>query len=180
VRLANQENWADAIAKARQIPPGRALYAQAQEKINVWQTQINAQENLQEAYRLASSNEADGLLQAITLASQIPIAIDRLVRTEKLTPSPYQGEGWGGVNCPNSNGDCYNYTSVAKAGQEAISKWSEQLLTLAQETADYDLTEAIAIANSIPRNSSVYNSARTYVEIWRKKQSRSPLDFSDL
>ena len=145
MRLANQENWADAIAKARQIPPGRALYAEAQEKINVWQTQINAQDNLQEAYSLASSNEADGLLQAITLASQIP-----------------------------------NYTSVAKASQEAISKWSEQLLTLAQETADYDLSEAIAIANSIPRNSSVYNSARTYVEIWRKKQSRSPLDFSDL
>ena len=72
VRLANQENWSDAIAKAGQIPPGRALYAQAQEKINVWQTQINAQNNLQEAYRLASSNDADDLVQAITLANKIP------------------------------------------------------------------------------------------------------------
>jgi hypothetical protein len=41
------------------------------------------------------------------LISTPDIAIDRLVRTEKLTPSPYHGEGWGGVNCPNSNGDCY-------------------------------------------------------------------------
>jgi len=46
-----------------------------------------------------------------------------LVRTEKLTPSPYQGEGWGGVNCPNSNGDCYICHSAAE--DSAIATDSE-------------------------------------------------------
>lgn len=142
-RLANQENWADAIAIARQIPRGRALYPEAQEKLELWQTEIDAQDTLAQAYRFAATNQVNDLIKAIQLANQIP-----------------------------------NYTSVASASQEAVKQWSEQLLAIAEDTANYDLEQAISIANNIPRNSSVYNSARTYMEIWRKKQSRSPLDFS--
>ncbi|WP_052537538.1 hypothetical protein [Gloeocapsa sp. PCC 73106] len=72
IRLAEQENWTGAIAKAQEIPSGRALSQQAQEKISLWQQQLNAQDNLLEANRLAASNRVSDLNKAIQLASQIP------------------------------------------------------------------------------------------------------------
>lgn len=140
IQMAEGENWAGAIAKARQIGSRRALSGEAQEKIRVWQQQINALENLQEAYRLAETQRPNDLIRAMQLASQIP-----------------------------------DYTKVAAESQQAINQWAEELLFIAQETSDYSYDEAIAIAQNIPRNTSVYNSARTYIEIWKKKKSTPSL-----
>lgn len=140
ITLAELQNWTGAIAKAKEITVGRALYQEAQAKISIWQRQAKAEENFQEAQRLASTNRVDDLSRAIQLVSQIP-----------------------------------NNTSVASASQQSVDDWSNQLLTIAQETADYDLIEAINIAKLIPRGTSVYNSARTYMEIWRRKHFSPPL-----
>jgi hypothetical protein len=144
IRLASQEDWYGAIAKAKQITSGRALYGEAQQKINTWQVQINAQQSLEEAYRLAADNTVSGLTRAIQLVSQIP-----------------------------------SYTTTAKTVQPALNEWSEALLILAEDTSNYDYDEAIAIAQQIPRGSSAYNSARTFIEIWKRKKNTSSLDFPD-
>lgn len=144
ITLANQENWSGAIAKARELSPQRSLYAEAQQKIRTWQEQLQAQENLQEAYRLAETKTADALIQAINLASQIP-----------------------------------NYAAVKPSSNQAINQWAEDLLVIAEETSNSSLDEAINIATAVPKGTTAYNSARTYMEIWRKRKSQSPLIWTE-
>lgn len=71
-QLASGGNLADAIATAGQIQPGRALYGEAQGVIKEWQGQIRAQQNLQEARRIASQATPDALASAIGMANRIP------------------------------------------------------------------------------------------------------------
>jgi soluble cytochrome b562 len=70
--LADSGNLPDAIAIARQIQPGRALYDQAQTDIRSWQSQVQGQQNLREAYRLANGGSPDALASAISAAQKVP------------------------------------------------------------------------------------------------------------
>ena len=72
IALANQKNYSRAIDVARQISPGRALATEAKRKINLWQQEINAQEYLRQAFRLANQRTPDSLAQAIKTIRQIP------------------------------------------------------------------------------------------------------------
>ncbi len=72
--LADSGNLTDAIAVAKQIQSGRALYDQAQNDIRSWQNQVQGQQNLREAYRLANGGSPDALASAISVAQRIPTA----------------------------------------------------------------------------------------------------------
>ncbi|MGK7917742.1 MAG: chromosome segregation ATPase [Prochloraceae cyanobacterium] len=80
IALANKGDIVGAIETARRIRPGRALYAQAQAKIRVWQSTGQVRQNLKQAYRLASSGTADALSRAIKLARQVPASTSSLKR----------------------------------------------------------------------------------------------------
>ncbi|MBF2076485.1 MAG: chromosome segregation ATPase [Synechococcales cyanobacterium C42_A2020_086] len=71
-QLASQGFFADAIAVAEQIPPGRTLYEAAQADIQSWRSQSQGQDQLKQAYTAASMGTPAMLAAAIELANQIP------------------------------------------------------------------------------------------------------------
>lgn len=68
--FANIDNYAAAIETARQIGSGRALSSEAQNKIALWQQEIDGQRYLRQATDLASQGTPEALVQAIATARQ--------------------------------------------------------------------------------------------------------------
>ena len=76
ISLANTNNYSAAIDTAQQIRSGRALYAEAQTKINSWRQEIQALNYLQEAEAIANRGTPEALAQAIGVARKVPSATD--------------------------------------------------------------------------------------------------------
>jgi hypothetical protein len=161
-QLANNGDPAglqQAIAAAQQISSGRALYAQAQEKIRQWADRLSsfskapapiapsvempivptldpvrekAEQSLQQARTAAAAGTTDGLVQAISIAAGVPDG------------SPLKVEA-----------------------TSAIEGWSNQMLQAAQsQAASSDLQGAIAIARQVPPNSGAYAQAQQQIQQW--------------
>ena len=60
-----------------------------------------------------------------------------------------------------------NDTPQRAEADNQIDRWSEQLLQLAVERSSYDIIGAIEMAESIPANTSVSESARSYIKFWK-------------
>ncbi|MGA1265239.1 MAG: hypothetical protein ACO331_15265 [Prochlorothrix sp.] len=72
-RLANAGRLSAAIATAQRISPNRALYKEAQDRVDEWQLQIDAEYSLQQANGLGNSNRSpEGLEAAIRAADRVP------------------------------------------------------------------------------------------------------------
>jgi hypothetical protein len=68
--FANASNYPAAIAAAKRIGAGRALYSEAQRNIALWQQEINGQRYLREAIDLAVTGTPEALASAIRTARQ--------------------------------------------------------------------------------------------------------------
>jgi hypothetical protein len=89
--LANLKDYSTAIETANQIPPGRALSAEASQNIRRWRRELRAGQNLQQANQLAAMGTAEGLTRAIALVTNISTKTDAGVqRTELLERWSYQ------------------------------------------------------------------------------------------
>jgi hypothetical protein len=89
--LANLKDYSTAIDTANQIPPGRALSAEASQNIRRWRRELRARQNLQQANQLAAMGTAAGLTRAIALVTNISTKTDAGVqRTELLERWSYQ------------------------------------------------------------------------------------------
>jgi hypothetical protein len=72
ISLGSVGDYEQAINVARPIANNRALSAQAQEKITLWRSEIQAEKDLREAEYLATQNTADSLARAIDTIRKIP------------------------------------------------------------------------------------------------------------
>lgn len=72
IALGNAGDYEQAINVAQPIASNRALSAQAQEKIALWRSEIQAEKDLEEAQYLATQNTVDSLASAISTIRQIP------------------------------------------------------------------------------------------------------------
>lgn len=72
IAIAINKDYSAAIATAQQIAPNRALYQEAQAKINTWRREIKAREYLERAYQTSNQRTPESLSQAIKLAQKIP------------------------------------------------------------------------------------------------------------
>lgn len=72
IALGNAGDYEQAINVAQPIASNRALSAQAQEKISLWRSEIQAEKDLEEAQYLATQNTVDSLASAISTIRQIP------------------------------------------------------------------------------------------------------------
>lgn len=72
--FANVNNYSGAIATARKISSGRALYADAQSRISSWQAEIDGQRYLSEARDIARQGTPEALARAITVVRQTPVS----------------------------------------------------------------------------------------------------------
>lgn len=72
IALAKVGDYTNAINTARQIASGRALSSEAQSKIQTWQGEIQANQNLQQANQIAIAQTPSALAQAIQIARRVP------------------------------------------------------------------------------------------------------------
>ncbi|BDM78816.1 hypothetical protein [Acaryochloris marina] len=142
-----------AIAEAQRIRPGRALYDEAQLRISDWQYQLQPPEStpLDEPLQTVPTNGPDQLLKsAETIASQgtpkaLAAAIEQANQIAPESPAQFQAK-------------------------ISIDNWSEQLLDMARGQALADRDAAIAIAQKIPSNSRVYDSAQLQIQTWQQQE----------
>jgi soluble cytochrome b562 len=132
--FASSGDLTGAISIAQRIGRGRALSAQAQEKIGDWQAQLQASANLAAAQQLANTGTPEALLGAIRAAARVPKS-----------------------------------SSLRAQARLAMDNWGSQMLEIAQSTATSDLRRAIAIAKVIPANTAIYSSAQNFVQQWEEQ-----------
>jgi hypothetical protein len=70
--LAASGDLPGAIAAAQQVPATSPLYDQAQDRISKWQTRSDAEQGLQQAIAKAGAGNPEDLLDAISIAQQVP------------------------------------------------------------------------------------------------------------
>ena len=70
--LAEQGDLYQAIAVASQIGSDRVLYDEVQTDVALWRRQVQARQNLQDAYRAAETGSPDALSDAILVANRVP------------------------------------------------------------------------------------------------------------
>ncbi|NCJ08100.1 hypothetical protein GS597_16615 [Synechococcales cyanobacterium C] len=148
-----------AIAQAQKIGSGRALHAEAQDRIQTWRSRLERfsaptpriaplptgasetqnQRLLQNAESQAAQGTPDTLTAAIEVANQV--AQNSTLRFEA---------------------DMF------------INHWGEQLLELARSRANYNLPEAIAIARQVPRVSRAYEAAQIQLRDWQQQAPPQP------
>jgi hypothetical protein len=132
--LASTGDLRSAISMANKIGSGRAMSAQRQERVNDWQAQLQATNNLAAAQKLANNGTPESLLGAIQAAARVPKS-----------------------------------SSLRSQARLAMDSWSSQMLEVAQSTATSDLRRAIAIAKAIPDSTASYGSAQNFIKQWEQQ-----------
>ena len=180
------EGVQNAIAQLSQIRPGRALYPQAQQKIQQWTADIQRAEDspiLERAESMASSGD---LTAAVTMAQRIGAgramsaqsqervrdwqaqlqAANNLAAAQKLaesgTPESLLGAIQAAARVPKSS-------ALRGQARLAMDNWSGQMLEVAQSTATSNLRRAISIAKVIPDTTSAYSSAQAFIQQWQQQ-----------
>jgi hypothetical protein len=188
-------SWQQAINQASLISSNRALYSEAQALIRQWKGNIQTEEDrpfLNQGSNLASNGNYSA---AIDAASQIRAGRvlygeaqrkirgwRREIKAESDLNQAYQ---IAEANTPESLLKAINLargipssTSIAGQSRLALNRWSEKLLAIARQTANYEvkysLQEAINIAEMIPYGTSAYEAARTEISTWQN-QLKPPL-----
>jgi hypothetical protein len=133
--FANSGDLNAAVATASQIRSGRALSAQAKEKIGDWQAQLQATANIAAAQRLANTGTPEALLGAIQAAARVP----------KSSPLRAQArsamDNWSSqmleIAQSTASNDLRRAIAIAKAipsntstygsAQTAVQQWEQQL-----------------------------------------------------
>lgn len=182
-----------AINEANRIGQGRALYDEAQEHISEWTERLQRMQDrptLDLARDLAVRGD---LRSAIATAERIGSgralyddASEDVrqwrsqVRAQENLQEARQLAGGGTAEALASAirtaDQVPNSSRLRSEADSAISQWSQQILSLAQERAAYDLEGAINIAKNIPSNTSAYGAARAQIEAWQRMlpPARSP------
>jgi hypothetical protein len=181
----------EAIQEASRIAPGRTLYKQAQAKIGKWTESIQREQDqpfLDQARTLASSGN---LPTAIATAQQIKAGRalykeaqneigrwQREIEGQQLLQQAYQSATPG---TPDSISSAIRLArqvpssaSVKEEARIAVNRWSDQLLSMANDRSSYDLKEAIAIARMIPSGTDAYQSAQVQIQSWQRSLEPPP------
>ncbi|MGK7904503.1 MAG: chromosome segregation ATPase [Hormoscilla sp.] len=174
-----------AIAQARRIAPGRALYSEASEKIASWTDSIERLEDRPLLDRARNLAELGDLEAAISTAQQIRpgrALSDEASREIKNWQNQLLATNY--LQSARQIALTFTPEALAQAIATAdrvprnsllrseadlqIDRWSQELLNIARDMSRYDLPEAIAIASYIPRSSNLYTAARSQISAWQK------------
>ena len=175
---------AGAIATARQIGSGRALHSEAQRQIGQWRSDLQRAEDgpiLAQARQLAAQGR---LSEAVTLASRI--GSGRVLHSEAQTNI----DTWRGqLQGQQLLGQAYQRAQVGTVSalaeavrlaqqvpqnspqhseaNQALTRWSWDILRLAEAEAFSSPSRAIAIAESVPAQTEAYAQAQLRLREWR-------------
>jgi hypothetical protein len=183
-QLAQVGDLQGAVSAARQIAPGRALYSEAQDKIETWRSQIQRNEDgpiLAEAKQLATLGQYQ---EAIAVASRIRSGralyadaqsdistwrsriqgqedLQRAYRAAQRGTIPDLVEA---IEIARNISD--NSPQKTEANQ-ALTRWSYDILRMAETESQYSLNRAIEIAESVPAQTEAYAQAQLRIREWQ-------------
>jgi soluble cytochrome b562 len=185
----------DAILAAQQLKRDRPLYGRAQELIAAWKLEIQDVAYLDKAKDFASGGTTADLSSAINEASKIPSGNPRYDEAQQeiarwqdtvqtvedrpiLDRADQLAEG-GNVNslqaAINEAGRIGSGRALSSDADQRIADWTDRIhrtqdqprLDRARQLADQgDLAGAIAVANQIGSNRSLYSDAQADVRDW--------------
>lgn len=185
------ESLKAAIDQARQIGRGRVLYPEARDKIEQWTRRLEQIEDgpyLDRARELALGGDLEGAIAAAqwilperALYNEASADIrnwrTQLRATENLT----EARQIAGVATPEAlvaairtANRVPNNSRLRTEVEWEIARWSQQILSLARDTAGYDLQRAIEIAKKVPPETAAYDGAIAQIEAWQKLLEPSP------
>ncbi|GAB4378156.1 MAG: hypothetical protein Kow00121_29370 [Elainellaceae cyanobacterium] len=184
--LANSGNLIAAIDVANQISSGRALYDEAQTEISNWSNQVQRTQD-QPLLDLARQFANRGnLARAINTAEQI--SSGRVLYDEAQSEiASWQGQMQGrdriqqasdmaSLGTPTmllsaiqiANEIPADHSARAEA-EQLISRWSWQILQIAEVQARTNPQEAISIARNIPAYTEAYDTAQQEILDWQQQ-----------
>ncbi len=177
-----------AIAQLSQIRPGRALYPQAQQKIQKWTADLERAQDgpiLERAESLASGGNLRSAVEmgnrigsgrAMYAQAQLKVrdwesqlqATDNLSAARRLAnsnnPESILGAIAAAARVPRSS-------PLRDEARSLMNEWSDRMLDIARSAGTTDPRRAIAIAQAIPSNTSAYNTARAEILGWQQQIS---------
>lgn len=180
-----------AVDTASRIREGRALYSEAQQRIQSWTSRIQRiqdQPYLDRARQLANAGDVNG---AIATAEQIQagrVLYDdaqaevrtwrNQIRGRDLMQEAYRSASGRTssalLNAIRSAEQVPDGSASRSEADRMINAWSREILQLAEAQAVYDLSGAIDIAGSIPPRTDAYASAQLQIETWRQMLNSEP------
>ncbi|WP_416244569.1 chromosome segregation ATPase [Crocosphaera sp. XPORK-15E] len=185
-RGGNVSDLRQAINQVQLIGPNRALSGEAQEDIQRWRASIQREEDqpiLNQAISLGNSGDYNAAIQAAQqigrgriLYTEAQTKIDQWrkeTRAQRDLQEAYliaQGKTPQAlVSAISVVRKIPSSTDVSSQGQQALNRWSYQLLSMAQDMANRSLLQqAMDLARMIPGDSAAYSSAQAQIEIWQK------------
>ncbi len=181
---AQAGDLAGAIATARQIAPGRALHSDAQEQIDQWRDNLQRIEDgplLSQARQLAAQGR---LSEAVAVASRI--GSGRALYSEaqtsiqtwrgQLQGQQQLGQAYQAAQAGTTNAlvEAIRLAQQVPEGSpqraeavQALTRWSWDLLGLAETEALTNPSRAIAIAAAVPSQTEAYAQAQLRLREWR-------------
>lgn len=190
-RGGSPESLDAAISQARKIGSGRALYEEAQAKIDQWNEQLQEQQDrpiIDNARQLAAIgqysdaiNRAERILPGRSLYGEAQDSIEAWkgeIRSRQNLEDAYRYADSGtpetlasAIRAANQVSDSSRLRSEADS---MINQWSDQILSLAQQQASYDPQGAIEIARKIPSYAGTYSAAQVQITLWQRQIAPQP------
>ncbi|PSN77556.1 chromosome segregation ATPase [filamentous cyanobacterium CCP4] len=190
---AQTGDLAAAIATARQIGPGRALSDEAQENISQWRNSLQRAEDgplLAQARQLATQGR---LAEAVAVASRI--GAGRALSDEAQSSiQTWRGQlqGQQQLQAAYQTAQAGTVSALAEAvrlaqqvpegspqraeATQALTRWSWDILRLAETEALVNPSRAIAIAEAVPAQTEAYAQAQLRLREWRAAAQDRPQD----
>ncbi|MFB2936569.1 hypothetical protein ACE1B6_15065 [Aerosakkonemataceae cyanobacterium BLCC-F154] len=182
--LGDPTSLVAAINEASKIARGRALYPEAQSKIAQWTNRIQRiqdQPYLDQARQLARSgnfaaaiNTAQQIRPGRALSTQAQSAIQDWQGQARAQQNWQQAQQLASAGTPDSLISAIQTlrsiprsSALRSEAESAMNQWSYQILSQAQDRANYDLPGAISLARSIPSGTSAYAEAKAQIEVWQ-------------
>jgi hypothetical protein len=133
--VANSGDLAAAIKIAQRIGSGRAMSAQRQERVEDWQAQLQAANNVAASQKLAEKGTPEALLGAVQAAARVPKSSPLRAQAQSAM------DNWGGqmleIAQSVATTDLRRAISIAKvipertaaytSAQNAVQQWQQQL-----------------------------------------------------
>ncbi|MBD2042459.1 chromosome segregation ATPase [Microcoleus sp. FACHB-672] len=190
-RSGNTGSLQAAINEARKISSGRALYEEAQDKIQEWKWQQQQQEDQPYLDRARQMADMGRLSDAIAAAERIQPG-RALYESAQEAIKTWRDE----IRAKQDIEDAYRYansgnpetlaSAIRTANQVSdssllraeadglIEQWSQQILAIARERAASDLPGAIEIAQKIPSYAGAFSAAQRQIESWQQQLNPAP------
>ena len=174
-----------AVAQASRISRGRALYGEAQTKIQAWierRQRLVDQPFLDRAQQLAAGGNLAGAIEMARRIRSGRVLYEEAQSNIRTWEAQFEGEqGLQSARRAARAGTADALqTAIVLALQvpessslrwqatEAIDEWSQRILALGVEQSSSDLAGAIATLKKIPSGTRAFEQARSQIEVWEE------------